>query len=152
MDLYDFLQDMKNILHGERGGVFLDNDELASVLLTYPACLIAAADGNVDEAERLFLLNISEELGEVDVSKSHEARLKSAERFRAFMWLLNERKKYDHKILNGIALFLKDNPESKVHIKNMMWGMAEASQGVSAVEKNEIARISKILSIEETIN
>ena len=147
-----FLTHMRKILHGPNSEVYLDDHDLASILLTFPACLIAAADGNVDTAERLFLLNVSDSLGDGDVNQSSEERLKSAERFRAFMWLLNERENYEEEILNAIKLFLNQQPDSKKDISNMMWGMAESSDGVSEDEKKEILRISEAIGINETLN
>ena len=49
---------VKELLYGAGNEVPLDDNELMSVLMTYPACLVAAADGVVDETERLFLLNV----------------------------------------------------------------------------------------------
>ena len=143
---------VKELLYGAGNEVPLDDNELMSVLMTYPACLVAAADGVVDETERLFLLNVSEELGDGDVSTSPEQRMRSAERYRAFMWLLNERDQCDHIILEGIKIFLESNQETVEHIKAQLWGIAEASEGTSEVEKQEIARIYSALNIEETIN
>ena len=143
---------IKDILYGVGQDVPLSDNELMSVLLTYPACLVAAADGVVDTAERLFLLNVSEELGDGNVGDSPELRMRSAERYRAFMWLLNEKDKCDQIILDGLKDFLKSNKESSKQIKAMIWGMAEASEGISEVEKVEISRICTALDISETIN
>jgi len=143
---------IKNILYGVGQDVPLSDNDLLSVLLTYPACLVAAADGEVDVAERLFLLNVSEELGGEDVSESPDLRMRAAERYRAFMWLLNEKDKCDQIILDGLKDFLKSNKESANQIKEMVWGMAEASEGTSEIEKVEISRICAALDISETIN
>jgi len=146
------LEKIRDMLYGVGQEVPLDDNDLLSVLLTYPACLIAAADGVVDEAERLFLLNVSENLGDGDVSGSPSSRMQSAERYRAFMWLLNEKDNCDEIILDGLKEFLKFNPNTSNHIKEMMWGMAEASDGESEVEKTEISRIYTALDLVETLN
>jgi len=125
------LEIIRDMLYGTGQEVPLGDNDLLSVLLTYPACLVAAADGKVDEAERLFLLNVSEELGDGDVSDSPSGRMQSAERYRAFMWLLNEKNKCDKIILDGLKEFLKLNPETSDQIKEMVWGMADASDGIS---------------------
>ena len=144
--------EIRNILYGVGRDVPIDDNDLLSVLLTYPACLVAAADGVIDETERLFLLNVSEELGGGDVSDSPVRRVKSAERYRAFMWLLNEKDTCDQMILDGLKDFLKSNPEASDQIKEMVWGMADASDGISEEEKVEISRICAALDIAETIN
>ena len=143
---------IRNLLYGAGRDVPLSDNDLLSVLLTYPACLVAGADGVVDEAERLFLLNVSEELGDGDVSESPERRLAFSERYRAFMWLLNEKETCDQMILEGLKDFLESNTETAEQIKEMVWGMAEASAGVSEAEKIEIDRICAALDISKTIN
>ena len=114
------LSKIKDLLYGVGQDVPLEDNELMSVLLTYPACLVAAADGVVDTAERLFLLNVSEELGDGNVSDSPELRMRSAERYRAFMWLLCEKDKCDQIILDGLKGFLKSNKEAAKQIKEMI--------------------------------
>ena len=146
------LQRIRTSLYGDRSDVPLDDADLISVLLTFPACLVAAADGEIDVTERLFLLNISEELGSEDVGQSPNARLESSERYRAFMWLLNERASYETPILQAIREFLVENPASVVHLRDMLWGMAEASEGISQVEMAEINRICDALDISEETN
>ncbi len=146
------LNTIRTALYGERNEVPLDDENLISVILTFPAAMVAAIDGKVDETERLFLLNISEELGVEDPGTSHKARLEAAERYRAFMWLLNEQESYEKIIFDGIKILIEDNSETGEHIKNMLWGMAEASEGVSELEKNEISRISEALGISNKLH
>ena len=146
------LNTIRTALYGERNEVPLDDENLISVILTFPAAMVAAIDGKVDETERLFLLNISEELGSDDPGTSHQARLEAAERYRAFMWLLCEKDTYEKDIFDGIKFLIEDNSETGEHIKNMLWGMAEASEGVSESEKNEISRISEALGISNKLH
>ena len=56
------------------------------------------------------------------------------------------------KFLYTIKDFLKSNQESAKQIKEMVHGMAEASDGTSEIEKKEISRICAALDISETIN
>ena len=150
--MLDDFNKFKEILFGKKNSIPLTDNDLISVLLTFPSCLVAAADNEIDTDERLYLMNISESLGDKDVSNSNKARLKSAERYRAFMWLLNEREKYEEFIFSCIKKYLDIHPETKNNIKDMMWGMAEASDGVSEEEKQEIERIIKKLEINNKLN
>ncbi len=149
---YEKLNKIRTALYGEKTLVPLDDENLISVILTFPAAMVAAIDGKVDETERLFLLNISEELGIEDPGTSHKARLEAAERYRAFMWLLNEQESYEEIIFDGIKLLIEANSETGEHIKNMLWGMAEASEGVSESEQQEISRITEALGIAKKLN
>ena len=151
-DSYEKLNRIRTALYGEKTLVPLDDENLISVILTFPAAMVAAIDGKVDETERLFLLNISEELGVDDPGTSHKARLEAAERYRAFMWLLNEQESYEKIIFDGIKLLIEENSQTGEHIKNMLWGMAEASEGVSESEQKEISRITEALGIASKLN
>jgi hypothetical protein len=68
------------------------------------------------------------------------------------MWLLHEKDECDQVILDGLKDFLKSNPETSEQIEKMVFGMAEASDGISEVEKKEISRIFSALDIAKTIN
>jgi len=149
---YEKLNIIRTALYGEKTLVPLDDENLISVILTFPAAMVAAIDGKVDETERLFLLNISEELGVEDPGTSHKARLEAAERYRAFMWLLNEQESYEEIIFDGIKLLIEANSETGEHIKNTLWGMADASEGVSESEQQEISRITEALGIANRLN
>ena len=105
-DNYAKLNKIRTALYGESNLVPLDDENLISVILTFPAAMVAAIDGNVDETERLFLLNISENLGSDDPGTSHTARLEAAERYRAFMWLLCEKDTYEKDIFDGIKFLI----------------------------------------------
>jgi uncharacterized tellurite resistance protein B-like protein len=146
------LKSIRNDLYGEENDVPLNDKDLLSVLLTFPAAMVAVADEEVDETERMFLLKISEQLGDDDAGTSHRARLESAERYRAFMWLLNEQKRFEEPILNGIKILIQENPDVGEKITNMLWGVAESSDGVSESEQKEISRITEALGISNTLN
>jgi len=148
------LELVKDMLYGNKNQVPLSENELISVCLTYPAALVAAADGNVDEAERLYLLNISESLDDEveEIGKNPSSRLAAAERYRAFMWLLNNKYMADSLILEGIKEFIEINQATGNQIKEMMWSMAGVSDGVSKEEEAEITRICVALNINETLN
>ena len=151
-DNYAKLNKIRTALYGESNLVPLDDENLISVILTFPAAMVAAIDGNVDETERLFLLSISENLGSDDPGTSHTARLEAAERYRAFMWLLCEKDTYEKDIFDGIKFLINENQQTGDHIKSMLWGMAEASEGVSESENKEILRITEALGISNTLN
>ena len=68
------------------------------------------------------------------------------------MWLLNEQESYEKIIFDGIKLLIEENSQTGEHIKNMLWGMAEASEGVSESEQKEISRITEALGIANTLN
>ncbi len=151
-DLGQKLKKIEEALYGSGNPVPLEKKDLISVLLTFPACLVAAADGVVDVDERLYLMNISESLGEEDNSNSNKARLNTAERYRAFMWFLNNKTSSEDMIFSLIREYIGEIQILQQQLSEMMWGMAEASDGVSESEKTEIKRISDELGITKNLN
>ena len=143
---------IKSMLYGVNNEVPLSDKEIISVILTFPACLVAAADGNVDQKERLQLMSISEGLGESDVAESDKDRLAAAERYRAFMWLLNEREQCEVFLLDCLKEYYSLHSDTKEQAMEMLQGMAEVSDGVSESEKKEIERLSKALDLNKIIN
>jgi hypothetical protein len=148
MDLsnHSGLKKIRQLINQEDGDTYLDIEDIVSVILTFPAALVAAADGIVDETERLFLMNLCEELGDGDASESPLERLKAAERYRIFMQLLFLDTEKQSSILELVNEFCRYNPDSLNQIKESMLGIANASNGVSAEETQEIARIFNILT------
>lgn len=146
-DLVTSISTVRNILHGGVLNMSLSDEDLMSVILTYPACLVAAADGEVDETERLYLLSMSESLGDDDASKSDKARLEAAERYRAFMWLLSQGSEIESMLINLIKPFCFADENLKSQISASMLGVAEASDGVSEAESAKMLQLSEDLGI-----
>lgn len=151
-DIQTSISTVRTILYGNTTNVPLSDEDLISVIISYPAVLVAAADGVVDETERLFLLSVSEALGDGDASLSDKARLEAAERYRAFMLLLALGDKIEKTIINLIRPFCIADENLKMQISASMWGVAEASEGVSEVEALKIHQLSESLGIENSLN
>ena len=79
-------------------------------------------------------------------------RLAAAERYRAFMWLLNEREQCESFLLDCLKEYYSLHPDTKEQAMEMLQGMAEISDGVSESEKKEIERLSSVLDLEKSIN
>tara|TARA_B100000989_G_scaffold148531_1_gene110703 strand:+ start:2477 stop:2935 length:459 start_codon:yes stop_codon:yes gene_type:complete len=150
-NLDDFIKTIRQKIYGSDVPVPLSDNEIISVILTYPACLIASSDGRVDDAERLFLMSISEILGDND-SSSAENRLQAAERYRAFMWLLNSGEDTENFILSNLAMFCEESQDLQNQILSSMNGVAESSEGVSELELDKINEISSKLGFKNNLN
>ena len=143
---------IKNKLYGEGVEVPLTDDELISVCLTFPGTLVAACDGDFDNDERLTMLDISESLSDGDEATDSDARLGSAERYRAFMWLLDNKKDLEDIIFSGIKEIIANDDQASANLVSMLHEVAETSDGISNVEMEEIKRISEKLGIKASIN
>ena len=139
---------IKNKLYGEGVEVPLTDDELISVCLTFPGTLVAACDGDFDNDERLIMLDISESLSDGDEATDSDARLGSAERYRAFMWLLDNKDEVEDLIFEGIRQIIADDDQAANNLVNMLHEVADTTDGLSEVELVEINRICDALGIE----
>lgn len=148
----NILNEIKSKLYGASVDVPLTDDELISVCLTFPGALVAASDGDFDTKERLLMLDISETLSDGDEATDSDARLGSAERYRAFMWLLDNKNDVEDLIFEGIRLIISEDSQASSNLLNMLYEVAEVSDGVSDIEFNEINRICKLLDIENNKN
>ena len=138
----DYLKEIKHKLYGESVKVPLSDEDLISVCLSFPGALVAACDGDFDDAERLVMLDVSENLGDGNIAEDSSARLKSAEIYRAFMWLLDNKVDCEDLIFSGLKEFLKENKETAQQITEMLYEVADVSDGISEVEQKEINRIT----------
>lgn len=138
--------DTSEVLRPFRDAVLTDlsDEDLASVLLSYPACCVAIADGHFDEAERLFMLEVCERLGDQDPSDP-SGRLATAERFACLVQLVARRSELDSLILGALRAECSRDPDTREQILAMLEGAAEASGGTSDTERTEIARIRAAL-------
>ena len=148
----DYLKEIKHKLYGESVKVPLSDEDLISVCLSFPGALVAACDGDFDDAERLVMLDVSENLGDGNIAEDSSARLKSAEIYRAFMWLLDNKVELEDLIFSGLKEFLKENKETAQQITEMLYEVADVSDGISEVEQKEINRITSLLDISNSIN
>ena len=98
------------------------------------------------------MLDVSESLGEVDVASDSKARLASAERYRAFMWLLDNKKDLEDIIFSGIKEIISNDDQASANLVSMLYEVAETSDGISNIEMEEIKRISEKLGIKASVN
>ncbi len=148
----DYVKEIKDKLYGESIQVPLSEEDLISVCLSFPGALVAACDGDFDDAERLVMLDVSEELCDGNIAEDASARLKSAEIYRAFMWLLDNKAELEDLIFSGLKEFLKENKETSQQITEMLYEVANVSDGISEIEQKEIDRITSLLDISNSIN
>lgn len=125
----------------------LSDEDLASVLLTYPACCVAVADGTFDDDERLFILEVCENLGDSDDPSSPQARLAAADRYACLMQLMEHRKTVDAQVLAALKAEVAQDSATGDLIRDMLEGAALASGDATAVERKEISRIHAAIGL-----
>ena len=124
----------------------LADDELASLLLTFPACCVAMADGRFDDEERRFILGVCESLGQEGADDPLASKLAAADRYACLMQFLARRAEFEATILAAIRGEVAREPSTLPLIREMLEGAAEAAGDVSEVERREIRRILEAIS------
>lgn len=126
----------------------LSSHELQSVFLTFPALLVANADGTFDAQEKFEMFSICEQLVADDISENlRPSRI--AEIYHVACSLLEQGKSYTDQILTIIKDEISDQPDSKELLLNMILGVAESSEGISDAEQEMINKLTKILELEK---
>ena len=146
MNINEGLDKIREIVYEQGEKEYLTTDILVSTVLTFPSLLIADADGDVDEDERIFLMSLAQNFIDDYDSNCEKSRLKVAECYRLFLKLLLLNDMHKKFILTSISEFCRYNPDAKRKIIDSMYGVAYSSDGLSEVEKKEIDRIKNILS------
>ena len=118
----------------------LDFDDVSSVLMMYPASLVAIADGEFSHFERMNLLSALKE-----AASGNEFKMCEMYHLLCNLMLLDEGEKTE--LLNTIKEEIAERAELKLIILQLMLSTAESEDGISDVEKYAIDNLKSILSI-----
>lgn len=121
-------------------GYCLEIDEFSSVMAMYPAALVAVADGEFGQMERVNIISA------LKISAS-ENDLAMCEMYRLLNDLLALNEEGKAEVLNMIKEEIADRPEIKLVILELMISTAESEDGISEEEKAAIDNMKSILSI-----
>ena len=121
-------------------GCCLDIDDFSSVLVMYPASLVALADGEFSQLERENIINALKE-------SASGNDFRTCEMYRMLCKILelpSDDKVALHKSMNEE---IADRPEIKKIILELMISTAESDNGISKEEKTAIDLLKNILSL-----
>ena len=136
----------KSKLYSSDEECLFDTDELISIALTYPSVLVACADGLFDADERTYLASIARALGEDEGADVFE-EIKYLERYSSLIKLAKLKEGDKSRLLDILAGHCAHDAVIGELILNSMYGIAEASEGISEVEQECIKSIKKQLGI-----
>jgi tellurite resistance protein len=137
---------LKTLLFGSKEECLLSDDVLISIAISYPAVLVAIADNYIDKEEKLFIASISKSLMDRKIDND-EGQLSYLEIYASFAKLLQINETDSETLINIIAKHCAIDNELGNLIVNAMYGVAEASNGVSAEESVVIEGLKKKLGI-----
>lgn len=119
----------------------LSKDTFSSLLIMYPAALVAMADNDFAEFEKANLVSSLKE-----ASDGNDLTL--CEMYAELSYLCNSaEKEYKQTILECMKNELESRPEIKLMVLELMISTAEADNGISEVEKQKIDELKTILAI-----
>lgn len=135
MKLTDYFKDYQT-----KRNTCLDENQFSSLLMMYPSVLVATADGDFDTLEKQNLAESVKESAEGNI-------LVACEMYSELSYLITADNNVKKQTLTCIKDEIADKSEIKSMILELMTAMAEASEGVSEVEKKKIAELKTELLI-----
>lgn len=134
---------MKNVIEKLRETKISD-DEYKIFILVFPIFLVAVSDGSFDSEEKEFMKNILFDfLNPLYKNNiSHEEYDYLIENYIMDFEVIFNSNNYRNEILKEFAKF---DPEVKLAIFELVNDIANISEGVSELEKNEIRNIQKYI-------
>lgn len=126
----------------------LGDETLYSVLMTFPAAIVAVADGVLDDTERQFLFNMCDAIadGEADEGTPERALL-TAEIYSTVLGLLANRSDIEAPLLAAVNEEAGRDSEFRGLLDCMLVGVAECSDGTSDTEQSEIDRLRLAMNL-----
>ncbi len=121
-------------------GCCLDIDDFSSVLVMYPASLVALADGEFSQLERENIINALKE-------SASGNDFKTCEMYRMLCKILELPSDDKVALLKSMNEEIADRPEIKKIILELMISTAESDNGISKEEKTAIDLLKNILSL-----
>ena len=128
----------------------LDEATFSSIITTFPSLLVATADTKVDNNEKLLIVSISKSLANSfkgDDSDEAVIELLSYQYYAEFDYLTKNIEKWESIFIDVLAEYLKENPENKKIISEMIIDIANASDGICEAEQNVIKELELKLNL-----
>ena len=144
----------------EASGTTLSQDEFENLVIFFPTLLIVASDGEIDDEEKLYLEYLARFMSKSTYQTQNKTqkrdRKTSQQRYLDALEFLTKSENGNTNDLSNLAkwepLFvdvlkqhIKNDPNGKAQIEEIMRLFADASDGISDDEENKIQEIlSKI--------
>jgi hypothetical protein len=122
----------------------LNQDEFVTLLTFFPAIQVLTADGEIDKEELVYVQHIAKSMAEtykddlpnqyelIDLQHSYEDNLG---------YILQNMDKWSAKFTWGLKYYLKEMPEVKDIVFDVMYMFADASNDISKAEKEMIENL-----------
>lgn len=128
----------------------LNQDEFVTLLTFFPAIQVLIADGEIDQEEWMYVQHISKSMADtykdempnryelIDLQQTYETELS---------YILSNISNWSAKFTFGLKSYLKEMPEVKEIVFDVMYMFADASNDVSKAEKDMIESLKQELEL-----
>lgn len=128
----------------------LSHDQFVILLTFFPALLVIASDGIIDDDEWVYVKYLAKFMAENDEDTTAKSKKVLQEQYlEELKFLLGSLIKWEKIFIRTLADYLKKYTEIREDIVEILHMFAEASDGESEVEEKTIASLSEKLGLEE---
>lgn len=127
----------------------ITSTEFEPLFLFFPALLVVAADGQVDEEEWVYVKYLAKFMADTfknELSESDRDKLEN-EYFKELSYLLKNFSHWENKFIEVLKNYIANDDKLKQDIEDVLHTFAEASGGESEVEEKIIENIKRRLNI-----
>ncbi len=135
--------------YSEVSPTHLSADQFGTLLTFFPALLVIASDGVIDDDEWVYVKYLAKFMAENDKDTSGKNQKELQKQyFNELKYLLESLMNWEEKFIDTLADYLMNYPEIKEDIEEILHMFAEASEGESEIEEETIASLSHKLGLE----
>ncbi len=132
----DFLTNSKTQLSAE---------EFETLLVFFPAILVVAADGDIDHEEWLYINQLTRAMAN-SFEDDQQERLEE-EYEKAVKFLVRELHTWEEDVIPVLQTILSKKPDLREEITEVIYIVADASDGISAKEKKVLTQLKQKLGL-----
>lgn len=127
----------------------LNEEQFLSLIIFFPAILVVAADGTIDHEEWFYLSRIIKAMADgFDDDKTLNLKDLEAEYQSTMRFLVRELHTWEEVFIPFLQTYLQKNTSAKEDVSDVIYMVAEASEGVSKKEKKVIMMLNEKLGLE----
>lgn len=132
-------------------GSKLNNEQFSTLVMFFPALLVIASDGVIDQEEWIYVKYLSKFM--TDTYKKEKTEQELAELNQAYYseleFLIDHLDVWEGRYVEALGKHLNEFPGQKETVMETLHLFAEASDGESEEEAEKIEELSKKLQLEE---
>lgn len=130
----------------------LSYEQFGMLIMYYPALLVAKTDGEIDEHEWSTLQNLANQLVAQTLSAdADQEEVRDYQRlfFDEFRYLTDYLDVWDRKFMKALKYLIAEHPEAGDTVANVIYSLADASQGICEKENIMIEYLRSELAIKQ---